>query len=708
VDWQARAASYAARLTPALGAELAQWLGLPVAALAELPLLGYCPRGPHGGACFTFPEVDGQGALIGLHCRYENGSKKAWPSGRRGLTVPSLWPPGSRPLLLPEGASDVLALAALGLPAVGRPSNLGGIEHLTNLLRELPADVPLVVLAERDPKADGRWPGRDGAEHTAAELGARLRRPVPWTLPPDQAKDVRAWCLARRLPLSGPGVREHWQRAGEAFVAALSPIAPCPPKAVDPTAEQADAPFQYHFTDLGNARRVLARHGQDLRFCHGRKRWLVYDSRRWAEDATAEAIRRVKETQDALYAWASQRLQQLTHAQKGSGQEKERAEQLARLGRLLKHCLKWEDARDIARCLQLAASEPGVPVLPAQLDADPFILNCTNGTLNLRSGQLRPHCRQDHLTKLCPVAYLPEATCPLWEAFLRRILNAELTAYLQRVIGYALTGDVREQALWFLYGTGANGKSTFLGTVLALLGDYGMQAVSDLLLAKKNDTHPTERADLFGRRFVATIEIDDGKRLAEALMKQLTGGDKVRARRMRQDFFEFPPTWKLFLAANHKPTIRGTDLAAWRRIRLVPFTVTIPPEQQDRGLAHKLLAELPGILAWAVRGCLEWQRHGLQEPDEVRAATDSYRVEQDTLAAFLAACCTPHPELRVSASALRGSYEAWSGEKISPKVFATRMAERGFVSERGTGGLHFFRGLSLATATSDGSDGRSG
>jgi putative DNA primase/helicase len=467
-------------------------------------------------------------------------------------------------------------------------------------------------------------------------------------------------------------------------------------------------PLGYHLTDVGNARRVVQRHGKDLRFCHAWKQWFIWDGRRWAADETAEAVRRVKETQAALYRWAAEKLAELSKQGEGGDEDDERSKQIKKLTKLLNHCLEWEDARDIARCLQLATSEPAIPVVPAQLDADPFLLNCLNGTLDLRTGGLREHRREDYLTKISPVEYRADATCPLWDGFLRRILdeNTDLIGYLQRVVGYSLTGDVREQSLWFLHGSGANGKSTFLTAVLSIMGDYGIQAVSDLLLAKKNESHPTERADLFGRRFVATIEVDNGRHMAEALMKQLTGGDKVRARRMRQDFFEFMPTWKIFLAANHKPMIHGTDHAAWRRIKLVPFALTIPPEDQDKTLPQKLLAERPGILAWAVRGCLGWQRGGLGEPEEVKIATDAYRAEQDTLATFIAACCFASSHARVRASALHESYERWSGDKVSAKTFTTMMEEKGYPSKRGGhGGYAFYHGIGLPTPEEGHGDG---
>jgi putative DNA primase/helicase len=352
----------------------------------------------------------------------------------------------------------------------------------------------------------------------------------------------------------------------------------------------------------------------------------------------------------------------------------------------------------------VAASEPGIPILPGQLDADPFLLNVRNGTLDLRTGQLREHRREDYLTKLVPVEYDLAASCPNWGRFLQRIMdgNADLIAYLRRVIGYALTGDVTEQCLWFLHGEGQNGKSTFLGTILALTGDYGIQAVPELLMQRVHDQHPTERADLFGRRFVATIETDEGKRMAESLMKQMTGGDQIRARWMKKDFFEFSPAHKLFLAANHKPTVRGTDFAVWRRIKLVPFTVTIPDDEKDKQLPAKLKAELPGILTWAVRGCLEWRRNGLGEPDEVRQATADYQAEQDTLTGFIQECCFRHQEARCKASALFSAYQEWSGDKfMTPKAFGMKVKAKGYESSKTNGGYMYFHGLGLATAPMD-------
>ena len=449
-----------------------------------------------------------------------------------------------------------------------------------------------------------------------------------------------------------------------------------------------------HLTDLRNARRIVQRHGEDLRFIFPWKTWLVWDGQRWAEDKTGEAVRRVKETIGALTRETADRLK----AARDTGDDEKIAIETAACRSLLESVRKWEDARAIARSLELARSEPGVPALPPQLDADPFLLNVLNGTIDLRTGQLRPHRRDDLITKLAPVKYDEAATCPTWLKFLDRIMsgNRDLITYLQRVCGYCLTGDVSEQSLWFFHGAGANGKSTFLTTILAMLGDYAMQAVSDLLMVKHNESHPTERADLFGRRFVATIETEEGKRMAEALMKQLTGGDKMRARKMRQDFFEFAQTWKIVMAANHKPVVRGTDHAAWRRIKLVPFTVTIPDAEKDKRMPEKLMAESPGILMWAVAGCLDWKRHGLAEPDEVRQATADYQAEQDVLAKFLTECCQFHPEVKTKASALYEAYQEFSGDRfLTQHAFGDRLRLKGYESKRGTGGSYFWHGIKL-------------
>jgi putative DNA primase/helicase len=361
-------------------------------------------------------------------------------------------------------------------------------------------------------------------------------------------------------------------------------------------------------------------------------------------------------------------------------------------------------AHGIDAMLKLVRSEPGIPVAPGDLDTDPWLLNCKNGTLNLRTGTLSAHDPQQLITKLCPVEYHLGADCPTWlkavdEIFMGR---ASLVEYLRRFFGYCLSGSVIEQILAIFYGVGANGKSTIIDAVLDLLGeDYAIKAPTELLMVKRGQSHPTEQADLHGKRFIACVETDRGRRLAESLVKEITGGDKIRARRMREDFWQFNATHKIVLACNDRPLVRGTDHAIWRRLRLVPFDRVFRPDEQDKHLGAKLRKELPGILGWCVGGCLDWQRHGLGTPEEVAAATSNYQIEQDQIGRFLEECCTIGPEFRARASALFNKYLQWSGDKnMTQTAFGPELQNRGFqrvvsngVWYRGVGILEGAEGL---------------
>jgi putative DNA primase/helicase len=415
-------------------------------------------------------------------------------------------------------------------------------------------------------------------------------------------------------------------------------------------------------------------------------KFFVWSGRHWRQDDLKEVEQRVKETQRSLYECALTRLKKLGDP----GADEMKKEKAKKLLAVVKHCLDWEAQKKIT-------AWPGVPILPAQLDADPFVLNCLNRTLDLKTGELLPHRREDLLSKLAPVEYDPGARCPLWLSCLDTWMDGRtgLIDYLQRVTGYALTGDVGEQCLWFFHGGGQNGKTVYLRTILEMLGDYAVTGVDDLLLQKRHQSHPTERASLFGRRFVVTIEQDQGRKLAEALMKSLTGGDKITARRMREDFWDFGPTHKIFLAANHKPEIQGQDLGTWRRIKLVPWDRKIAEDRKDTNLLVKLKAEWPGILAWAVRGCLAWQRDGLQEPPEVTDATAAYRAEQNLLGEFLTERCTINRELRVRAGVLHDAYEKWTGQTVTRNAFATLMEANGYRSVPDERKCKIYKGIGL-------------
>ncbi len=418
---------------------------------------------------------------------------------------------------------------------------------------------------------------------------------------------------------------------------------PIPLRSVDP--ETGEIIESRALTDYGNAERLVQYHGEDLRFCHPFGKWLAWDGGRWQIDNTAEVMRRAKQTARRVY------------------QEAADATDPAKAKELAKHAIRSESDARLRAMIGLAESEPGVPILPEQLDADLWIFNVENGTIDLKTGSVRPHDRGDLVTKIAPVTYDPDVACPTFDAFLARILPSKpLRRFVQRVVGYALTGDTREDAIFINYGDGNNGKSTLIETVQALMGDYAMQTPVETLLVKRGEGIPNDVARLRGARFVAAAEGDEGRRLAEGLIKQLTGGDKVTARFLHGEFFEFPPTFKIALSTNHKPIIRGTDEGIWRRIRLTPFGVTIPKEERDPDLPKKLHDELPGILNWAIAGCLAWQQDGLGMPEEIEQAVKSYREEMSPLQEFVEDRCIIEPDLWQSSADLWDAYQRWSAQ----------------------------------------------
>lgn len=434
-------------------------------------------------------------------------------------------------------------------------------------------------------------------------------------------------------------------------------------------------------TDMANAARLAKRHGQDLRFTPERG-WFVWDGRRWAHDEKSLlVVSRMTETARAIFD------------EIGDAADRQA---------MFRHARASQQKKSIEAAIWLARSELGISIAITDFDTDGWLFNLVNGTLNLHTGKLQPHNRADLISNLVDIAFDPDAECELWDAFLSRVLdqNEDLCAYLRRFVGYLLVGDTSEQSLHFLYGLGANGKSVFCEVLMRLLGDYALAVSPDLIMLKRHGGIPNDVARLRGIRVALMNETSQGARFDEAKLKDLTGGDTLTARFLHQEFFDFAPTHRIIIRGNHKPAIDGTDEGIWRRLRLVPFSVSIPVDEQDHELLRKLQGELPGILNWALRGCREWQQHGLQPPSIVTDAVNQYRSESDTLGRFIDEVCEPRKLAQVKSSAFYGKYRDFAqqaGERCIPaKEMPAEMQRRGFTWKRTKAGC-VFEGLELAT-----------
>jgi len=449
-----------------------------------------------------------------------------------------------------------------------------------------------------------------------------------------------------------------------------------------PPADDA-APREFNPTDTGNAERLVARFGQDLRYNWSRSAWHVWTGTHWGEDLDG-------------------RLEQLAKATARGIPD----EAVGLSGDAYTKRLKWaassEAAGKRAAMIDLARSEDGIPILADQLDRDPWVFNVANGTLDLRTGQVRPHNQQDLLAKIAPVAYDPNATCPRFLDWLHQIMlgRHDLVTFLQRAMGYSLTGNISERVVFILHGSGRNGKTTLLETMGGILGDYAGTAPAEMLLARRGDAGiPNDLARLPGTRFVSATETGEGRRLDEVKIKSVSGGDTISARFMREEWFDFKPTFKIWLGTNHKPEIRGTDNAIWDRIRLVPFDYRVPDDQKISDLSASFIAEeAPGILAWMVQGCLDWQRDGLTMPGDVLQATAQYRHDMDPLANWIEDRCEIRPGVREAAKTLFTDYvsycESAGEEPLKQRTFGMRLTERG-CGEAKSGATRYRTGIRL-------------
>lgn len=412
------------------------------------------------------------------------------------------------------------------------------------------------------------------------------------------------------------------------------------------------------FSDEALALDFAELHRDELRYVAAWGRWHLWTGARWEHDETMRAFDFAR----SICRDAGTRCKQASTAK------------------------ALASAKTVAAVVQLARVDRRIAATADQWDADRWSLNTPGGVVDLRSGMMRPHRRDDHMTKITAVS--PGGDCPLWRAFLRRVTadDEALAAYLQRLAGYALTGITTEEQLAFLYGTGGNGKSKFIGALIGLLGDYHKTAPIETFTESHTDRHPTELAMLRGARLVSAVETQEGRRWAETKIKTLTGGDRIAARFMRADFFEYVPQFKLVVVGNHKPGLRSVDEAIRRRLHLVPFTVTIPPDERDTDLGEKLKAEWPGILTWMIEGCLAWQREGLSPPAAVTSATDAYLEAEDAVAAWLDECCERDPNTWTGSGELFAAWTAWAqkaGEYVgTSKRFVQALETRGFQSMR--------------------------
>lgn len=422
----------------------------------------------------------------------------------------------------------------------------------------------------------------------------------------------------------------------------------------------------YSFDDMGNAARFVDLFGENVRYCYPEKTWYFYDTQKWRADKEGASERMADRAVQAMNA--ELKVYAETDANEGTDMKK-----------LFEKHIKHSRSNKSKKAM-LAEVQHHVPVMPNQLDKHKMALNTPSGVIDLRSGEVKPHDPAHYFTKITPVDYSSHADCPRWLSFLDEIFGGDkdLIRYVQKAVGYSLTGLTVEQCAFFLFGTGRNGKSTFLDMLREVFGDYAANIQPETIMVRNNNSSAinSDIARLKGARLVTSVEPNEGVRLNEGLLKQLTGDDTVTARKLYAEEFEFKPEFKLWMATNHKPIIRGTDVGIWRRIHMIPFTVQIPEERVDKNLPHKLRAELTSIFRWCLDGCALWQKEGLKMPRAVLELVREYRREMDVISAFIEDCCVN--EGSVAAKTLFAAYCQWADENneyhMSNTKFGVEMA----------------------------------
>ena len=615
-----------------------------------------------GPATAKWDYLDAQGQLIAVVYRYDPPGRKKefrpWDAKRRKMA-----PPEPRPLYNQPGIQDAAQVVLVEGEKCAQALIERGIVA-TTAMHGANAPVDKTDWTPLAGKAVLLWPDRDkpGWDYAMAAAQAALAAGAASCdvlLPPDDKPE--GWDAADAV-MEGFDVAAFLAHGPRVQVHDIA----------DPGEPVIGADESVWGTEDALALAFTRRYHRDWRYVAAWGRWLVWDGRRWRNEQTLAATDLIRGV--------------CRHAALQADNPKLAA--------------KLATSGTVGGVERLARADRRHAATTAEWDADPWLLNTPGGVVDLRTGRLRAHDRADRMTKITTAT--PGGDCPTWRRFLAEVTggDADLQAYLQRVSGYCLTGSTREHALFFLYGTGANGKSVFVNTLATILGDYAASAPMDTFMEARGDRHPADMASLRGARFVASIETEQGRRWAESKVKSLTGGDKISARFMRQDFFEFWPQFKLFVAGNHKPAIRNIDEAMKRRLHLIPFTITVPPERRDKHLQHKLLAERDGILAWALEGCLAWQRLGrLDPPSQVVAATEEYFEAEDALGRWLEERCVRQANAKSLTAELFTDWKQWAeaaGEFVgSQRRFSDLLITRGVEKWRNAAGIRGFRGVGL-------------
>lgn len=417
-------------------------------------------------------------------------------------------------------------------------------------------------------------------------------------------------------------------------------------------------------TDAGNADRFVSLHGENVRYCNPMRGWYIWNGKYWAFDETQQVALLVEETAKSI------------------------SKEAAKVGNLAEsmQLSKWATTSLQRNRLNnmLALAQARLPITPDEFDKNHWQLNVQNGTVDLKIGQLVPHDRSNYISKIAPVTFDPEATCPLWERTLNTIFDGDdrLIRYMQKVIGYALTGDVSEKCFFVLHGSGDNGKTLMMNAVMEVFGDYAASTAMDTFIVTLPGAASSDVMRLKGARLAMASEAEKQYNLAEAKIKRLTGGDKYTACFKYKEPIDFYPEFKIFLLTNQIPRFNITDKALLNRIRMIPFNVAIPPEQQDKHLLDKLKLECSGILNWAITGCLLWQQEGLEPPKTVVDALEDHRLQIDVVARFLNECCVLDPGSKVGVTPLHEAYKEWAISNdldiMGRKVFNTALNSRGY------------------------------